>query len=118
MRAALLGAALVVVAAGCGGVAAVSVPGGHAGKAPALFEEYGCGTCHTIPGIDGADGRVGPVLSGLADRQNIAGRLRNTPDNVVRWITQPQEVDPGNVMPDLGVSDAAARDMTAYLYEH
>jgi cytochrome c2 len=109
---------LILVAAGCGSVAAVTVPGGHPDKAPALFKTYGCGSCHTIPGIDGADGRIGPKLSGLADKQNIAGRLGNTPDNVVRWITKPQEIDPGNVMPDLGVSDAAARDITAYLYEH
>ena len=110
---------LVLVLAGCGGgVAAVSVPGGHAGRAPALIDAYGCGSCHTIPGVDGADGRVGPKLSGLADDQNIAGRLDNTPDNLVRWISHPQEVDPGNVMPDLGVPDAAARDIAAYLYEH
>lgn len=110
---------IVLALAGCGGgVAAVSVPGGHADKAPALFKAYGCGACHTIPGVDGADGRVGPKLSGLAGDENIAGRLDNTPDNLVRWISHPQQVDPGNVMPDLGVPDAAARDIAAYLYEH
>lgn len=118
MKAALL-AATILAAAGCGGgVATVAVPGGDAGKAPALVTAYGCGSCHTIPGVDGADGRIGPDLSGLADRQNIAGRLENTPDSLVRWISEPQEVDPGNLMPDLGVTDAAARDIAAYLYEH
>ena len=117
MKAALV-LLVILTATGCGGVAAVSVPGGHSDRAPVLSEAYGCGSCHTIPGIDGADGRVGPNLSGLADKQNIAGRLHNTPDDVVRWITKPQEVDPGNLMPDLGVSDAAARDIAAYLYEH
>jgi cytochrome c len=110
---------VVLALAGCGaGVTAVSVPGAHADRAPALIDAYGCGSCHTIPGVDGADGRVGPKLSGLADAENIAGRLENTPDNLVRWISHPQQVDPGNVMPDLGVPDAAARDIAAYLYEH
>jgi cytochrome c len=110
--------AVILFAAGCGGVAAVAVPGGHSEKAPGLISSYGCGSCHTIAGIDGADGRVGPELSGLADKENIAGRLDNKPDNLVRWISDPQEVDPGNLMPDLGVTDQAARDIAAYLYEH
>jgi cytochrome c2 len=110
--------ALLLLATGCGGAAAVSVPGGRADRAPSLIEAYGCGACHTIPGVDGADGRVGPNLAGLANRQNIAGRLDNTPDDLVRWITRPQQVDPGNLMPDLGVPDDAARDIAAYLYEH
>jgi cytochrome c1 len=82
------------------------------------MKAFGCGACHTVPGVPGADGRIGPELSGLADHENIAGRLENTPDNLVRWISHPQEVDPGNVMPDLGVPDSAARDIAAYLYEH
>jgi cytochrome c2 len=110
---------VILTAAGCGGgVSAVAVPNGHADRAPALIRAYGCGSCHTISGVDGADGRIGPRLSGLAGKENIAGRLDNTPDNLVRWITEPQQVDPGNLMPDLGVSDEAARDIAAYLYEH
>lgn len=118
MRRALVVPAILVLA-GCGaGAGAVGVPGGHADEAPALIDSYGCGSCHTIPGITGADGRIGPELSGIADKQNIAGRLDNTPDNLVRWISHPQQVDPGNLMPDLGVPDASARDIAAYLYEH
>ncbi len=110
--------ALVAALAGCGGVAAIAVPGGHPDRAPALVHAYGCGSCHTIPGIDGANAHVGPSLAGIGERQNIAGRLPNTPDNLVRWISRPQQVDPGNLMPDLGVPDSAARDIAAYLYEH
>ena len=118
MRAALL-LLVILTAAGCGGdVSAVAVPNGQPDHAPALIRAYGCGSCHTISGVDGADGRVGPHLSGLAEKENIAGRLENTPDNLVRWISEPQQVDPGNLMPDLGVTDDAARDIAAYLYEH
>ena len=77
---------------------------------------YGCGSCHTIPGVPDADATVGPPLSGWANRTYVAGMLPNTPPELVRWITNPQAVVPGNAMPDLGVSDPAARDMAAYLY--
>ena len=42
--------------------------------------------------------------------------LRNTPDNLVRWMRNPQSVVPGNAMPDMGVTEAQARDIAAYLY--
>ena len=59
---------------------------------------------------------VGPPLGNLSDRSIIGGRLPNTPDNLSHWIQDPQGVDPGNAMPDLGVSAGDARDMAAYLY--
>jgi len=77
---------------------------------------YGCGTCHTIPGIYGADGVVGPPLTNFAQRLYIAGKLQNTLSNLVQWIRYPQELDPGVDMPDMGVTEAAARDIAAYLY--
>ena len=45
----------------------------------------------------------------------IAGKLANTPDNLVRWIRQPKTVKPLTAMPDMGVSEGDARDMAAYL---
>jgi cytochrome c2 len=106
---------LGLAAAGCGAGGGIEVPGGHAGRAQALVDEYGCGSCHVIPGLDRADGRVGPSLAGLSGRRTIAGRLPNTPENLMRWITAPQRVDPGNLMPDLGVNERDARDLAAYL---
>lgn len=81
-----------------------------------LIGEYGCGTCHTIPGIANADGQIGPPLNSIGQRVYIAGKLRNTPDNMIRWLKNPQAVAPGNVMPDMGLSSSQARDITAYLY--
>ena len=59
---------------------------------------------------------VGPPLIGWADRIYIAGRVPNTPENLIVWIQNPQEIDPQNAMPNLGVSESEARDMAAYLY--
>jgi cytochrome c len=92
--------------------------GDSGGTGAALIRSYGCGTCHMVRGIDGADGEVGPPLTGLDKRRMIAGRLPNTPANLARWISQPQAVDPGNAMPDMGVPMAAARIIAAYLYAH
>jgi cytochrome c1 len=46
----------------------------------------------------------------------IAGRLGNSPDNLQRWIRDPQAVSPGTAMPDLNVGERDARDITAFLY--
>lgn len=81
-----------------------------------LIRHYGCGSCHTVPGVRGADGLVGPPLTRFRDRGFIAGRLTNTPENLARWIADPQGVDPETAMPDLGVSRAQAEDIAAYLH--
>jgi cytochrome c1 len=80
------------------------------------MRDYGCGSCHAIPGVRGADSGVGPPLAGFGRRRFIAGRVPNEPDELVRWILHPQGVKPGTAMPDLGVSDQHARDIAAYLY--
>ncbi len=79
-------------------------------------ERYGCGACHVIPGIRGARGRVGPKLEDFRNQIYIAGTLTNVPENLVRWIREPQAVNPGSAMPDLGVREEEARDMAAFLY--
>ena len=81
-----------------------------------LLRQYGCGSCHVIPGVAAAGGKVGPPLEGIASRSYLAGILPNYPANMILWIQDPQRVDPRTAMPDLDVSDQHARDMTAYLY--
>ena len=80
-----------------------------------LIIRYGCGTCHEIPGIDGAKGLVAAPLTHFGRRGTIAGRLANTPDNLIRWIENPQDVEPGTDMPNLGVSSEDARNIAAYV---
>jgi cytochrome c1 len=69
-----------------------------------------------IPGVARATGSAGPPLFGWSDRHYIAGVQLNNPDNLVRWIVDPQRVDPGTVMPTLGVNSTQALDMAAYLF--
>jgi cytochrome c2 len=90
--------------------------GGHPRQGAKLIASVGCGTCHAIPGIAHAYGRVGPPLSGIADRTVIAGMLPNTPRNMIAWLKAPQSVVPGNVMPNMELDDHDARDIAAYLY--
>jgi cytochrome c len=95
---------------------AEAMTGGHVDAGKAAIGRYNCGACHRIPGISGASGETGPALNGIAVRAQIAGVLVNNPDNLARWLRVPQQVLPGNGMPNQGVSDAEARDMAAYLY--
>lgn len=93
-----------------------ALTGGTPARGAAAIRAYGCGSCHTIPGIPGADALVGPPLQGLVRRAYVGGVLPNTPDNLVRWIRHPRQVSPRTAMPELGVTAADARDIAAYLY--
>ena len=67
-------------------------------------------------GIEGAEATVGPPLNSIAVRGYLAGHLSNSPDNMMKWIEHPQRIDPQVVMPEMGVTDQDARDISAYLY--
>lgn len=95
---------------------AILLSGGDPNRSPLIFRRYGCAGCHTIPGVPGADGLVGPVLSDLSRRVYIAGVVPNTSDNLERWIVSPQQFSPHSAMPATGISPAEAKDLAAYLY--
>jgi cytochrome c2 len=95
--------------------AAVEV-GGDPSRGEAMFIQYGCGSCHALKNVRNAMGTVGPPLDGVALRVIIGGHLANTPANMEKWIRDPQQVSPGTAMPDLGVGEGDARDITAFLY--
>ncbi len=109
-------AGLALAAAALGAEPRWQVGGGDARRGPVLIAAFGCAACHTVPGVAGAHGNVGPPLTRFGKRVYIAGMLRNTPPNLVRWIRDPQSVVPGNAMPNMGITDAEARDIAAYLY--
>lgn len=88
---------------------------GDADRGRIALTQYACHACHVIPGIAGSEVFVGPSLSSMASRQRIAGKLPNTPENMARWIRDPQSIDPNNIMPNMGVSEQHARDMATYL---
>lgn len=89
---------------------------GDAARGRQAIEKYGCGGCHTIPGVRRARGNVGPALTGLSARPYLAGSLVNHPANLVDWVREPRRLDPRTVMPDLGVTESDARDIAAFLY--
>lgn len=92
------------------------VRGGSVASGHTLISDYGCGACHVIPGVPEAIGEVGPSLTNFASRSYIAGRVPNTTEVLVRWLENPQAVDPQTAMPNLGLSSQEARHITAYLY--
>ena len=92
-----------------------AVPAGDANRGKQLMTQYGCTSCHIIPGVAGPRGMVGPPLEHMAARQFIAGKFRNTPQTMSQWLQNPQSLDPLNAMPNLGVTPNDARDMAAFL---
>jgi cytochrome c len=90
--------------------------GGDPRAGKTAIARYGCGACHEIPGVDNASGLVGPSLAKIADRVALAGQLPNHPDNMIKWIQDPQSAAPGTLKPDMNVTDRDARDIAAYLY--
>src|SRR5437016_1360074 len=72
-----------------------------------LIAEKGCGACHTIPGVPGANGVIGPNLAGIASRNPIAGGSvpNSGPSDLKRWIMDPPAEKPGTPMPKLSLSD-------------
>ncbi len=88
---------------------------GSPGHGAELIAEKGCGSCHMIPGIRGADGLVGPPLILWGRRIFVAGLLRNTQQNVAAWVLNPQRFVPGNAMPSTGLTPSDALDVAAYL---
>ena len=91
-------------------------PTGDPERGRLLLRQYGCGACHSIPGVAAAKGNVAAPLEGVARRVYLAGKLPNTPANMTRWIRAPQEIDPRTAMPNLQVPEPHAQDMVAYLY--
>lgn len=107
---------LALALAACGSTPAFTMPDTNPGRGQQDIQSYGCGACHVIPGVTAARGMVGPPLTDWARRGVIAGHMPNTPENLVRWIQDPPAVEKGTLMPNLGVSEAQARDIAAYLY--
>lgn len=77
--------------------------------------QYACHSCHVVPGVPGSDVRVGRPLDELANQRYLAGKLPNNQANLVRWIRDPQSIDPDNAMPNMGVNERDALDISAYL---
>ena len=82
-----------------------------------IVQQKGCGGCHTIPGVPGANGNVGPNLTGVASRTTIAGGQvpHDGADDLKRWVLNPSAVKPGTSMPNLNLTDDEATRVAAFL---
>ena len=80
-----------------------------------IFETTACINCHTVAGTV-AHGRFGPDLTHLMSRDTIAaGAATNTPENLRQWISNPDTIKPGSLMPAMQLNDQELDSLTAYL---
>jgi cytochrome c oxidase subunit 2 len=88
---------------------------GTAREGSVLFQSMACMNCHTIRGTAAA-ARVGPDLTHLAGRNTIgAGVLTNTPENLAKWLSNPQKYKQGSLMPNMKLTDSEVKSIVAYL---
>jgi cytochrome c oxidase subunit 2 len=78
--------------------------------------ENTCVSCHAIAGVSSA-AQVGPDLTHFGSRATLgAGVLPNTPEELTRWVKDPQQVKPGVLMPSYrSLSDRELADLVAFL---
>jgi cytochrome c oxidase subunit 2 len=80
-----------------------------------IFQTTSCINCHTVAGT-AANGRVGPDLTHLMSRETIAsGVVENAPENLRRWIRNPDDIKPGSRMPAMNLNAKELDAVTAYL---
>jgi cytochrome c oxidase subunit 2 len=85
-----------------------------AAEGKAVYTSHACVGCHTIRGVSA--GVLGPDLTHFGSRTMLAaGMWPNTPENVAEWVQDPQRLKPGVKMPPLGLTDAQAKALAAYL---
>ncbi len=86
-----------------------------AAEGQTVFMHSACINCHTIAGTV-ATGRFGPDLTHLESRETIAsGPIENTPENLRKWVADPNVMKPGALMPSMHLSDHDLDVITAYM---
>lgn len=94
------------------------IEGGDPERGKEAVQLYGCVSCHAIPGVSSVnDDEIAPNLDGFDRRHYIAGQIPNRPEELVQWLRAPDQIAPGTLMPNLGVTEQDARDMAAFLYD-
>ena len=106
---------VLALLAGCQGKPPSNSVQGDPERGRLALAQHACSACHMIPGLTGPETYVGRSLANLAERRFIAGKLPNNQANLVRWIRNPQAIDPHTAMPAMGVSERDALDMSAWL---
>lgn len=89
-------------------------PEGEAAKGLAIFQQLSCASCHAVKGTP-ANARVAPDLTHIASRQEIGACIvTNSPENLRRWLTNPQQVKPGALMPNFNLTEEQVNELVAY----
>ncbi len=92
---------------------AAEKPEAAAGRAAFLAES--CINCHRVRGTP-ARGSYAPDLTHLMSRQTLAsGLVPNDPENLRRWILNPQQVKTGCLMPAFGLEAQRREAIVDYL---
>jgi cytochrome c oxidase subunit 2 len=80
-----------------------------------VFETTACINCHTVRGT-AANGRFGPDLTHFMSRATLAsGAAANTPENLRLWLTDPDAIKPGSLMPAMKLSDGELDALVRYM---
>jgi len=80
-----------------------------------LFEATACVSCHRVDGL-AANGRFGPDLTHLMSRATLgAGVAPNDRAHLVEWITQPDHLKPGALMPAMQLAPEEIEAVVDYL---
>ncbi len=88
---------------------------GEAEQGRTLFLSISCMQCHAVEGTP-AKGAAGPNLTHFASRGILAaGVLENTPENLQRWLADPQAIKPGCHMPNMKLSNSEVEKLALYL---
>lgn len=70
-----------------------------------LYQKNSCGACHAV---NGAGGKIGPVLNGLSQRRNEAW--------VIEHFVNPKKVSPTTPMPPYNFKQPDMQNMVNYLF--
>ncbi|MGB3410450.1 MAG: cytochrome c oxidase subunit II [Microthrixaceae bacterium] len=80
-----------------------------------VFMSETCSGCHTVRGTT-ATAEIGPDLSDFGSRDWIGSvTVRNTPENLKKWIRDSHLIKPGSLMPPITISDDELAALVAYL---
>jgi cytochrome c oxidase subunit 2 len=102
-----------------GTVQAAAAQGPQYAAGEKLFQAKGCVACHSLQAVNAPKGMVGPNLANVGARSYIAaGTLKNTDENLARWIRNPQAIKKGVLMPNLGLTETDAQALVAFLRAH
>lgn len=86
-----------------------------AGTGRSAFLAQSCVNCHRVRGT-AAQGTYAPDLTHLMSRKTLAScMVENTPENLRRWLVDPQQIKPGCLMPAFGLGDRECNEIVRYL---